>query len=204
MGIRFGRQLAACALAAATLLPDGMAAAAERPSPAKPQPAADAVKSGLAVRYYSGEFNHVDEVLRMARTEKFQPGPPLPMLNYKVGDGKVLTHTSTDLVGALIEGVIKFDKPGTYLATFQHNDGPRVWLSGKMIYELPGVTSDAFLPPIEVNVAEPGWYPLAMVYFEKRNTSTLEMYRQPPGTEEVKFVPAENFAHDPAKLPLTN
>lgn len=38
-----------------------------------------------------------------------------------------------------------------------------------------------------------------MVYFEKRNTATLELYWQGPDDDDFKFVPAENFAHDPTK-----
>ena len=47
-------------------------------------------------------------------------------------------------------------------------------------------------------IDKPGWYPISLLYFEKRNTSTLELYWQPPGTDEFVFVPAEAFAHLPA------
>ncbi len=44
--------------------------------------------------------------------------------------------------------------------------------------------------------AEPGWYPLSLWYFERKNTSTLELYWLKPGEEgRLSFVPADALAH---------
>jgi len=177
----------------------GPANGAETLALAKPQPGEGTLKPGLGVKYVPWEFNHVDEVLQIAKSNKPRVGTPLPMLNYDVGAGKVLTSDNTDLIGALIDGFIKLPKPGDYKFTIQHNDGVRFFLAGKKIYENPGVTADVFSPHLEIKVTEAGWYPLSMVYFEKRNTATLELYWQGPDDDDFKFVPAENFAHDPTK-----
>ena len=49
-----------------------------------------------------------------------------------------------------------------------------------------------------VVIAEPGWYPFRLIYFEKRVTSTVELYWKPPGgSGDMDFVPEEAFAHTP-------
>ena len=188
-----------CAVVAVVLALGAPAQAAETLALNKPQPGEGVLKPGLAVKYVPWEFNHVDEVLQIARSNRPRPGTPIPMLNYNVGNGKVLTSENTDLIGALIDGFVHMQKPGKYLFALQHNDGVRFFLGGKKIYENPGVTADVYSPHIEITISEGGWYPLSMIYFEKRNTSTLELYWQPPGEEDFKFVPAANLGHDPSK-----
>ena len=98
------------------------------------------------------------------------------------------------------EGVCE---PGTYLMTMQSNDGIRVFLGGQMVFEDPDVHRDRFTENTTVEIAEAGYYPLYIVYFERKGTSTLEMYWQPPGAESFDFVPADAFFHDnTAKRPV--
>lgn len=155
------------------------------------------LEAGLGVRYLIAKFDSIREIERMATWKEPKVGTALPMLNYNVGPGSVLTTKATDLVGAFIDGFIKFDKPGTFLLAVQHNDGVRLSIGGQEIYDYPIVTPDIFSPNLEVRIDEPGWYPISLIYFEKRNTSTLELYWQPPGADEFEFVPAEAFAHVP-------
>ena len=155
--------------------------------------------AGLGVRYLIAKFDTISEIELMATWKEPRVGTPIPMLNYNVGPDSVLTTKAHDLVGAFIDGFIKFDKPGIFLLAVQHNDGVRLSIGGKEIYDYPFVTPDNFSPNLEVRIDQPGWYPISLIYFEKRNTSTLELYWQPPGTDEFVFVPAEAFAHDPNK-----
>ena len=175
------------------------AAAQTAIAPAAPQPAADAVKPGLAVRYYFHMFRHIDELIDWQDYKEGKPGPAIERLNYQVGQGDVLTSGVDDGVGAEITGLIKLEKTGTYAFALQSNDGVRLWLSGKQIVDDPDVHSDQFSPIGEVMVETPGWYPFKLLYFERKNTSTLELYwRQPgspPGT--MPLVPAEALGHLP-------
>ncbi len=175
------------------------ARAGEKVAIASPQPAAEALKSGLAVKYFIDRFNHIDEVINASTWMKPVRGEPLPMLNYNVGAGPVLTNKNDDLVGAFIQGYIKLDQTGTYLFTVQHNDGVRVWIGETMIYDSPYVTPDLWSPNLGVDVAEPGWYPIRMIYYEKKSTSTLEMHWQPPNASSFEFVPASAFSHIPGE-----
>ncbi len=160
--------------------------------PAQPQPAADSLKPGLAVEYLDIMVRHVDEI---EIAGKGKPGDPLPLLDWQTGDGEVLTSGRLDGVGARITGFVRFPSPGTYLMATHSNDGIRLKIGGVLIHEDPGVHSDTFSPNIEVVVPEAGWYPLYLLYFERRVTSTLELYWQPPGTDQFVHVPEDSFAH---------
>ncbi len=188
-------------LMAAVLLWEGTTAARAQAvtglMPADPQPGIEALKPGLGVKSLISKFNSLWEIEEMATWSKPQPGEPLPMLNYNVGTDAVLSNHNVDLVGAFIDGFIRFEQAGTYLLAVQHNDGVRLTISGEQIYEDGIVAPDRFSPNLEVQIETPGWYPIALLYYEKKNTSTLELYWQPPGAEEFVFVPAEAFAHLP-------
>jgi len=160
--------------------------------PANPQPAADTTEPGLAVNYVFVMARHVDDIEAEGPGE---PGTPLPQLNYQNGAGNVLTSQQSDGVGALIRGFIDFPAAGRWLMTAQSNDGVRVRLAGTVVIEDPGVHADRFAPNAEINIAQPGWYEIAVTYFERKNTATLQLYWQPPGKNEFEIVPASAFSH---------
>jgi len=160
--------------------------------PASPQPAASDLNNGLAVEYISVKTRHVDGV---EAAGKGRPGTPLEMLDWNTGAGEVLTSGEDDLVGARITGYINFAEAGTYLVTMQSNDGIRLLIGGRKIIEDPDVHRDRWSEIVPLEISEPGWYPLYLIYFERKGTSTLEMHWQPPGAEDFEFVPPEAFAH---------
>jgi hypothetical protein len=182
-------------LAFASLLVLSAPASAESFSdlkPVTPQPAADAVAPGLAVNYVAIKAQHVDDVESEGPGE---PGEALPQLNYQSGPGNVLTSDQSDGVGALIQGLINFPEPGRWLMVTQSNDGVRVRVAGTVIIEDPDVHSDQYSANAEITVAEPGWYEIAVTYFERKSTSTLKLLWQSPGKSEFEIVPAAAFAH---------
>ena len=126
---------------------------------AEPQPSAEQLAPGLAVGYVFGRFNHLNEFMN----QKFSPGKPLPQLDYRMGDGAVLTTAARDLVGALITGFVRFDTAGTYGFNVTSNDGVRVEIGGKLLYEDPSVHSDDTTDRIDVKVEQPGWYPIKIL-----------------------------------------
>lgn len=161
---------------------------------AEPQPAADKLQPGLAVGYVFGRFNHIKEF----ETKKFEPGKPLPQLDYRMGEGAVLTTKERDQVGALITGFIRFEKPGTYGFDVTSNDGVRVEIGGKLLYEDPSVHSDDTSDRIDVKIEEPGWYPIKILYYEKKGTASLVLRWVPVGSDakaKPVAVPAAAFAH---------
>ncbi|SLN77899.1 PA14 domain-containing protein [Oceanibacterium hippocampi] len=168
-------------------------------SPASPQPAASALKPGLAVRYYTYFVRDTREVREYADYSKGEQGTPIPRLDYHVGEGPVLTHKNKDGVGAVIKGLIRMDKPGTYTFMVHSNDGVELVIGGKDIYKDTGVHADRFSDEIKVQVATAGWYPIDIVYFERKNTATLELYWSTPDQPDPDYVPASHFAHLPGE-----
>ena len=122
-------------------------------------------------------------------------GEPLEMLDWNTGDGPVLTHANDDGIGARITGFINFEKAGDYMMAIQSNDGVRLSIGGQLVIDDPDVHGDRFSPNVTLQVPRAGWYPLYLLYFERKGTSTLELYWQPPGAEGFDFVPGEAFAH---------
>jgi hypothetical protein len=163
--------------------------------PVSPQPDPANLKPGLAVTYYGVKVNSIGELEENMGYMDGKPGTPIPMLNYQVGQGNVLTSNSNDMVGAIIKGFIKMDKPGRYVFMVHSNDGVWIAIGDKLIYEDPDVHADRFSDEIIVEISEPGWYPIHIKYFEKKNTSTLELYWEAPGHGEMDYVPAEAFSH---------
>ena len=160
---------------------------------ADPQPSPDKLAPGLAVGYVYGRFNHIKEFM----AKKFEPGKPLPQLDYRMGDGAVLTTKERDQVGALITGLIRFEKPGTYGFDVTSNDGVRVEIGGKLLYEDPTVHADDTSDRIDVKIEQPGWYPIMVLYYEKKGTATLVLRWIEGDAAKGKLtpVPAAAFAH---------
>ena len=167
-------------------------------SPLPQRPDNPNFRPGLAVIYYFNIFNYISEIPEFAKLEKGVQGKPIKMLNFKVGPGKVLTSDRVNGVGADIRGLIRFQKLGTYTIAMQSNDGVRLEIGGKRIISDPKVHADRFSPLVRVRINKVGWYPISILYFEKRNTSTLELYWIKPNEDtSLKFIPSEAFAHLP-------
>jgi hypothetical protein len=159
--------------------------------PAEPQPAPPALTPGLAVQYTYALVNHVDEL----KGRKLESGSPVTHLEWKMGSGAVLTSKSREGVGALLSGFILFEKPGTYGFEVTSNDGVRLEIGGKLVHEDPGVHSDTTSDRIDVKVDRPGWYPISLVYFQKRHTATLVVRWAGPGEAKLVPVPGKALAH---------
>lgn len=169
-------------------------AAAQATAPVEADPAE--LEPGLAVCYMHGLVRHIDEMVEHENDNECMPGEPLPTLNSGVGLENVLTSTRRDGVMAKITGLIHLDQPGGYAFAFESNDGVRLEIGDQMILEDPDVHADQWSDIGTLEVTEPGWYPLTIRYFERKNTSTIRFYWQPPGTEgTMPLVPAEALAH---------
>jgi len=156
----------------------------------------EGLQPGLAVCYINGKIRHIDEMAGWEDQVKCRPGDPLPTVDYKVGTGKVLTSRFSDGVMAVITGYIHLDQPGAWAFSFASNDGVRLEIDGQMIVEDPDVHSDRFSDIGTFQAGKAGWYPLTIRYFERKNTSTLRFFWQPPGGEgTMPIVPGEALAH---------
>lgn len=169
------------------------------PSPASPQPDVAGLKDGLAVRYYFNRFTHIAELEDWMRADDGMAGTPLPALDYDMGIGNVLTSTASDLVGAHITGFIDLARTGAYTFQITSNDGVRLSIGGVVLHEDPEIHPDTASPPLAMQVSEAGWYPLEILYYEKKGTAALKLAWQPPGSAGFEPVPASALTHQPAE-----
>lgn len=157
---------------------------------------AAALEPGLAVCYIYELVRHIDEMIEWEGHRPCKPGESLAMLDSRAGEGKVLTSASADGVMARITGLIHLEATGFYSFAFESNDGVRLEIDGERILEDPDVHGDRFSDIGAMEVTEPGWYPLTIRYFERKSTSTLRFFWQPPDAEgSLSLVPAEALAH---------
>ncbi len=187
---RFGLALLAVILAPGLAWGQGM------PKALDPQPVEDELQAGLSVKYYYDFYRLISELEKKVAKSEGKGGPPIMAIDSSVGAGKVLTSKRDDGVGAHIQGLIHLDKPGIYTFMAQSNDGLRVEIGGEKIIEDPDVHKDHFSEPGGFMIDQAGWYPISILYFERRGTSTLELYWRPPGDESnsMHLVPAKAFA----------
>lgn len=192
-GMRIARACGAAALAAMVTLGAATAAAQTiEGTPADPQPTENQLEPGLAVSYVEEYFNDISELLAYEGT----PGEPIANLDATPGRGEpVLTSGKSMGVGAFIRGFVKLDKPGTWTFRVHSNDGVQVSIGGQQVHVDPYKHSDTMSPPILFAVEEPGWYEIAVDYFQRKGTATLQLLWTPPDGNEETIVPPEAFAH---------
>jgi hypothetical protein len=159
------------------------------------QPQPSSVEPGLEVTYYSKAFNRLREIPDWAKYKEGAVGPVILAINYDSGSGTVLTSTLDDGVGAHIVGLINLSESGTYEFKVRSNDGAQVTIGGERVVKDDRPHPTRFSKTASVNVAEPGWYAIDVLYFEKRGTSVLELHWSPPWGGGFAIVPAEAFGH---------
>src|SRR5262249_52641200 len=114
------------------------------------------------------------------------------------GTGRVLTSKAHEGVGAILTGFIQFEQPGVYGMNVTSNDGVRLEIGGKLIHEDPGVHSDTTSDRIDLKIDQPGWYPITIMYFQKRYTATLVVRWIGPGEKgKLQPVTPKALAHLP-------
>jgi len=171
-----------------------------KPAPANPQPSANQLKPGLGVSYvYPDEIRWLNEAKSWRSYEsRIKKGAPLTGFLYadtEIGD-KVLTSDSSERVIAFIDGFIHFKKTGSHELEFYSNDGLLVTLGGIEIYQHDGRHPCETQGPVTVDIAQPGWYAVEAVFFQRLQTACLEMFVKAPG-EELDFTKPEMYAHIP-------
>lgn len=159
--------------------------------PVDPQPATDALKPGLAVTYFYKKYYELLELLE--EEEEGVPGEPLTQIDHVSETAMVLTAEQSILVGARIRGLIHLTEVGSYSFRVNSNDGVRLTIGDEILWVDPFVHYDRMSPPLELVVENPGWYSLAVDYYQKKGSAALQLFWTPPGSSE-SIVPAEALA----------
>jgi PA14 domain len=165
--------------------------------PPEPQPKPDELKPGLEVCYMYEFVRHIDQMVSYEDSLDCEPSEPLLELNATGGQGTVLNSKGNEGVMAKITGMIYLEKPGTYTFGFESNDGVRLEIGDYMVVEDPDVHADRYSDLGMIQANAPGWYPLTIRYYERKNTWTIRFYWLPPGGEQGTLppVPANVLAH---------
>ncbi|MBL8699936.1 MAG: hypothetical protein JNK67_16280 [Alphaproteobacteria bacterium] len=185
------------ALVGAAALVGGCAGEPSRDTPTEPAAVteapiarADTLLPGLAVRYWPVMIRNLRELAAWQGRTPAIVGPAIDGLDHVMGDGAVLTSGIKDGVAAEITGFIHLPAAGRYAFAAVSNDGVRVEIAGAVVVDDPDVHADRRSPPRAIVVRAAGWYPLRVLYFERRNTATLQLYWQPPDATAPAIVPA--------------
>lgn len=166
-----------------------------RLTPANPQPDASELTQGLAVQYaYPPEVKTLREAEHWLGGKR--PGEPLTGLYYiETLEGEnALTSRQATRVVAEITGYVHFPKAGAQKLEFYSNDGLRVTLGGQEVSVHDGRHPCESPGYQDVDVPEPGWYEIHMLYFQRLNTSCLLM-KWDVDSEKLGWAPDEAFAY---------
>jgi len=162
----------------------------ERPDPGQLVP-------GLATTYWYVDVHTMRQARDAMNRHASTVGQPVPNLDGRYETGPVLTSGANDNVIASIVGFINFAQAGRYTFTANSNDGVRVEIAGRRVTEDPDAHPDRFSPPGFVDVDAAGWYPIRVLYFERRGSATLQLFWTPPGRTAPEIVPAAAFRRKP-------
>jgi len=198
------RRIALLCLVPALFFTAGCAKSAKVARPERAAIEAASIKPGLAVFYIEGFYRHINEMPTGERAFKEgKPGSPIPYLNHRFGNGPVYDSGLGRGVGVQMNGFIRFPSPGRYLLKAKSNDGIRIFVDEKMIIDDPLVhlAGDRFSREAPVEIGAAGWCSFFLQFFQRKGTSMLELYWQPPGQTGFSIVPAEAFGHIPALIP---
>ena len=176
--------------------PEGPAAFTVVPEPALPL-TAENLQPGLAVLYFDHKFvRHLDalppaEVVR----QKGRSGPAVPYLNHQFGRGEVFDSGTNRGIAMELRGLIRLDRAGTYGFQANTNDGFCFFSDDRLLLDDPAWHSDRLSPEALAVITEPGWYAIHIRYFQRKGTSTLQLYWKPPQDDAFAIVPARVLAH---------
>jgi PA14 domain len=169
----------------------------------KPAPLAEAkkleldasVEQGLPVHFRYSFYRHIDNMpLDEDMTDEGKSGKTVAFLNHQFKES-VFDSGSEKGVGVFLKGYLKMNVAGSYQFKAMSNDGIRVMVDNEVVVLDPTVHSDRFSPVGQMNIDDPGWYPLTVKYFQRKGTARLELYWQPPGKDTFEIIPAAAYGH---------
>ncbi len=156
-----------------------------------------AIEPGLEVRYYDNKYKHIDGMPKGKQlAEKGRPGNPVLILDNVYGKrSNVFGSGKSRLIGIWFSGMIHLDQPGAYYFQALSNDGIRVFLNREMLFEDPERHSSRLSPVGLFNAEQAGWYPIQIIYYQRKGTAALRLYWKKPGAANFKIVPAVALGH---------
>lgn len=156
------------------------------------------LQPGLATLYFYEFYRYMYQMPKGEKIyEKGKPGPPVLQLNHRFGRNEVFDSGVNKGVGMVMTGYFHLEKPGNYIFQARSNDGFELYVNDNLLISDPAVHGDKYSEPGQMTVAEGGWFPVMIKYFQRKGTATLELFWQPPGSGSFVIIPAEVYAHKP-------
>ena len=176
------------AVAAEPVAPNDFAPEQEaplHPEPAQPQPAPSELRSGLAVHYWDVFVRDIKEIAALVGRREAAPGPPLAKIDSQAGGGPALTRPAQRRRRRRDPRLHPL-RPCRNLALHRQHQrtAPASPSTARLLLEDPDVHGDRMTNWADVVVAEPGWYRLHVLYFERKGTSTLQLFWKEPGAAD--------------------
>jgi len=155
------------------------------------------LQPGLSVVYINKKYRSVDQIPKGKNAlNQGYKGKPVLLLDHMSGKEEIVFDSGYSRgVAMIMEGFLHLEKTGTYRWQALANDGVRMFINNKMIFEDPKVHSDRMTPVGTLEVAQIGWYPVRIIYFQRKGTAALKLYWQPPEVNGFSLVPAETYWH---------
>jgi len=151
---------------------------------------------GLSVLYFYDLYRYIYQMPQGELiAKKGKPGPPILQLDHRFNDGEVFDSGQSKGVGMVMTGYLHLEQPGQYAFQALSNDGFEMKINDQLIINDPEVHKDKLSAPGQLTVAEGGWFPVNIKYFQRKGTATLVLYWKPPGTDAFIVVPGPAYAH---------
>lgn len=159
----------------------------------------DELMPGLLPRYFEGFKARNVAMLPDDDSKRFPTwvGEPIYQLDNQFGAGEVFGSGKSRLIGIRMHGALYFPEAGTYGFQTLSNDGIAFFIGGELVVNDPLQHSDQLSAVGTIDIPDAGWYPVQVDYFQRKGTSALRLYWQPPGETEMGIVPASAYAHVP-------
>ena len=144
---------------------------------------------GLAARYFNLAPNSTDLPMDGQIFERVEaaincnyPGSPVP-------------RVQADWFGIRWTGYILVEKAGSYTLSFTHDDGLRVWIGGRKVYDRWGHTGGQWMT-VDISFDESGWLPFRADFMEIGAGAYCGFRWALPGAADFVAVTADQFRHD--------
>jgi hypothetical protein len=152
---------------------------------------------GLPVFYRYAFYRHMNQ---MASDRKMmaegEPGQIVSQLDHNFeAEANIYDSHEAKGVGVFFPGYLKMSVSRVYRFKAMANDGIQVHVNGVRVVYDPAVHSDRYSGVGEISISAPGWYPLAVKYFQRKGTARLTLYWQTPGATDFVVIPAEALGH---------
>ena len=131
-------------------------------------------KSGIAYRYFEGDFNEVPDF------EKLTPKASGAATEISVGPKQ-----RGDKFGLQFEGSLQIDQSGEYKFELGSDDGSKLYIDGKLAVDHGGV--HGFNIKSEMINLEKGLHGIRIDFFEQGGGEQLEVYYSGPGVKRVRI-----------------